>query len=183
MHIFLEFPKKYTKGIELHAQTARLEIADLQGVGVEFSGRAEEAVVREVSGKVELDSNADLRVSLEAFSGRLDFNQISATSRVRVPEGWPFRAALRGMGNRIDYAIDGDRAEDFSDSEAENVIELNGMRSELLIEKRANKESPERGSLYLLNLRLRAHIPGRRRPFPQVFRMRAAWRVSMRSII
>lgn len=137
VHIFLEFPKKYTDGIELHAQTARLEIENLQEAEVEFSGRAEEAVIRKVSGKVELDSNADLRVRLEAFSGRLDFNQISATSSVHVPAGWRFRAALRGMGNRIDYAIDGGRAENFSDPEAENVIELNGMKSELLIEQRS----------------------------------------------
>ena len=42
-----------------------------------------------------------------------------------------------GSCHRIDYAVDGSRAEDFSDPGAEDVIELNGMRSELLIEKKS----------------------------------------------
>ncbi len=140
LHIFLELPRAYTGSIELRAQTGRLQIAGLEAAELEFSGRAEEAVIRDMSGRIELDSNADLRVRLERFSGRLDFNQISAASRVLVPGGWPFRAVRKGLGNRIAYAIDGARAEDFSDPEAENVIELNGMKSELLVEKRSAEQ-------------------------------------------
>ena len=49
------------------------------------------------------------------------------------PACFPFAARKRGIGNALYFEKNGQRTEDFSDPEAETVIELNGMRSELFL--------------------------------------------------
>jgi hypothetical protein len=51
-----------------------------------------------------------------------------------VPEGTPFAAVKKGIATNISYERNGVVAEDFSSAEANNVIELNGIKSELVID-------------------------------------------------
>ena len=71
------------------------------------------------------------------FAGSLEINQISSTSRVTIPDNYAFKSILKGLSNSISYEQNGSPAEDLSDPDAENVIELNGIKSELVIAREA----------------------------------------------
>ena len=68
-----------------------------------------------------------------SLNGSVEINQISATSRICVPENAEFTAVKKGIGTSISYEKSGKKADAFSTEGAENVIELNGMKSELVI--------------------------------------------------
>lgn len=133
IHVFLRFPHKYTKRIELAGNTERLDIRNLTAENIEFSGKASLIFLRGNSGHLELNCNEDLEIRWENWNGRLDLNQISATSKLCVPAGPPFAAKKRGIANHILFEKDGSPTEDFSvqgdeAKDCENIIELNGMR-------------------------------------------------------
>ena len=58
---------------------------------------------------------------------------MAAGSRLTVPEGFAFAAKKRGIGNALYFEAAGRSTDDFSDPDAETVIELNGMKSELFL--------------------------------------------------
>ena len=83
--------------------------------------------------EIEIDSNLDMQIKLVSHEGALEINQLSATSRLLVPAGYRFRSAKKGIATYIYYEKQGKKVDDFSDAEADNYIELNGMKSELII--------------------------------------------------
>ena len=82
---------------------------------------------------MEIDSNLDMKAEIRALTGSLAINQVAAVSRLTVPAGFAFAARKRGIGNALYFEAAGQRVEDFSDPDAETVIELNGMKSELFL--------------------------------------------------
>lgn len=58
---------------------------------------------------------------------------MSATSKIYVPQDATFTAVAKGIGTSISYEKDGKQTEPFSVPESENIIELNGIKSELVI--------------------------------------------------
>jgi hypothetical protein len=50
-----------------------------------------------------------------------------------VPEGVTFAAVRKGIATIISYERNGELSGDFSTAEADNVIELNGIKSELVV--------------------------------------------------
>ncbi|MGN1421030.1 MAG: transcriptional regulator, partial [Eubacterium sp.] len=84
-------------------------------------------------GTLEIDCNLDMNIICNTLNGSVEVNQISATSRICVPENAEFTAVKKGIGTSISYEKNGKKAEDFSTAGSENVIELNGMKSELVI--------------------------------------------------
>lgn len=138
VYVFLRFPQQYVKRIEVAGSMDTLILSELRAENVEFSGKAASVRMSGVTGHVELNCNLDMGLFCESLDGRLDVNQISATSRLTLPAGTPFLAVTRGLANSIRYEKDGEPAEPFSlDASGaqgcENVIELNGMKSELVI--------------------------------------------------
>lgn len=137
LYIVFRFPQRYSKAIELAGNTEMLTVQDIEIEDFEFSGKTSRVRMNHVSGHVELNGNADMDILCGSLDGRLDINQISATSRLSLPAGLSFRAVTRGIANTILYKKDDVPTEDFSvmdtDETVENVIKLNGMKSELII--------------------------------------------------
>lgn len=133
--VFIRFPQRYVSGIELSGNTGTLAIRHLKAESLEFTGKAARVVLDGVSGHTELNSNEDMDIVCTGLDGRLDVNQIASTSKLSLPADTPFLALTRGMANSILYEKDGKAAAAFcrTDGECENVIELNGMKSELVI--------------------------------------------------
>lgn len=136
--ITIRVPQKYVGNIELTGNTQTLYIGNLESDNMEFSGKIVSAVLDGVVGHVELNSNEDMQIICGSLGGRLDINQISATSKLTVPKGAVFSTITRGIANKILFEKNGVSVEDFSlrGEEAkgcENIIELNGMKSELII--------------------------------------------------
>lgn len=83
--------------------------------------------------EIEIDSNLDMQISVLSHEGALEINQLSATSRLTLPADYRFRSTKKGIATHIYYERQGKKVDDFSDAEADNYIEFNGIKSELVI--------------------------------------------------
>ena len=131
--VVMELPSKYIYHVELAANVTDLEIDGLSCEDLEFDGKVQSLAVDGFTGELEVNSNQDMKVDVRALTGSLSLNQMAAVSRLTLPEGFVFAARKRGIGNALYFEQAGQQVEDFSDPDAENVIELNGMRSELFL--------------------------------------------------
>lgn len=82
---------------------------------------------------MEINCNLDMEVICHSLKGEIAINQVSATSKIHIPEGTAFTAVTKGIGTSISYEKDEKPIERFGKPDAENIIELNGMKSELVI--------------------------------------------------
>ena len=128
-------PEKYIGKIELAVNAKRVEIYNIENEIIEVNGKIAEVSLQGNKGEIEIDSNLDMQIELMSHEGAIEINQISATSKIIVPADYAFRAVAKGIATKIYYEGEGKSAEDFSDVDADNYIELNGMKSELLIAK------------------------------------------------
>jgi hypothetical protein len=76
-----------------------------------------------------------MQIKVLSHEGALEINQLSATSRLIIPADYRFRSAKKGIATHIYYERQGKKVDDFSEEEADNYIELNGIKSELVIVK------------------------------------------------
>lgn len=76
--------------------------------------------------RMEIDGKGKLVISLDDVSGSIDVNLIDSSAEMTVPSSFIFKARIEGKNNTIDCQAKEDAA-------AENVIELNGRNSTLLI--------------------------------------------------
>ena len=74
-----------------------------------------------------------MEVLCNSLNGDLSINQISATSRICIPENSIFTAVSKGIGTHIYFEKDGQNTERFDSSDSDNLIELNGINSELVV--------------------------------------------------
>ena len=135
--IELLLPNQYVDHVELECNCDELSFNNVICKKLEFGGKISNVLINSAEATLEIDCNLDMNVHVSRFAGSLEINQISSTSRVEVPKDYAFKSVLRGLSNSISYEQNGSPAEDFSDSGAENVIELNGIKSELVIAREA----------------------------------------------
>ena len=126
-------PEKYIRKIELTVNAKAVNIYDIDNEIIEVSGKISEVTLDGTKGEIEIDSNLDMQICVISHVGAIEINQLSATSRLTVPEGYSFRSAKKGIATSIYYEKQGKKVEDFSNADADNYIELNGMKSELVI--------------------------------------------------
>lgn len=131
--VFVQIPMPYLGKIECAVNAETVEVRALQCDSIELDVKTPNLMLEDVVGIVEINCNLDMEVVCQSLQGEVDLNQVSATSKIHVPQDVAFTAIAKGIGTSITYEKDGKRAEDFSVPDAENVIELNGIRSELII--------------------------------------------------
>jgi len=131
--IFVRIPNKYIKMIEAAINAGSVEVRDLTCESIELDAKTKRLELDGVEGTVEVNCNLDMEVLCRTLNGSVEINQISATSRIGVPQNASFTAAAKGIGTSISYEKNGRRAEPFCVPEADNNIELNGIKSELII--------------------------------------------------
>lgn len=131
--IFVQIPKPYVGKIECAVNAETVEIRSLECDSIELDIKTPSVTLEDVTGTVEINCNLDMEVVCHSLNGEVAINQVSATSRICIPEGAVFTAIAKGIGTSISYEKDGKRTEDFSVPDAENIIELNGIKSELVI--------------------------------------------------
>lgn len=110
-----------------------MEISSLECDSIELDVKTTHLVLKDVGIAVEVNCNLDMNVTCNALNGYLAINQITATSKIHIPEGSVFTAVTKGIGTSISYEKDGKAAERFDTPDAEHIIELNGIKSELVI--------------------------------------------------
>lgn len=133
--IFIILPEKYIGKTELAVNAKVLELHNISCKDFELDGKIGEIILDGGRGEVEIDCNIDMIVRVLSHEGAISINQFSSTSKIIVPENFDFRALKRGFANKISYES-ADGSADFSNENAEeNIIELNGMKSELIISR------------------------------------------------
>ena len=131
--IFVFLPSPYIGKIEAAVNAESVEVRSLECDGIELVVKTPNVALEDVSGTVEINCNLDMNVVCRTLKGEVDINQTSATSKIHIPENTVFTAVARGIGTSISYEKDGRQTERFDTPDAENVIELNGVKSELVI--------------------------------------------------
>lgn len=131
--IFVSLPGPYPGKVEVAVNAETVEIESLECESIELDAKIQNLILDRVTGTVEINCNLDMDIVCRTLSGAVEVNQLSAVSRITVPEETAFTALVKGTGTNIYYERDGKTAEPFSVPDADNVIELNGMKSELVI--------------------------------------------------
>ena len=138
--IFVQLPQPYVKRVELAVHAETVELRGLKCDDIELDIKAPNVVLADVAGAVEIDCNLDMNVVCHSMEGEIAINQLSANSKICIPEGTVFRAIKKGIGTNISFEKNGKPAEDFDAQNADNIIELNGFKSELIICTYQNEE-------------------------------------------
>ena len=131
--IFVQLPNQYIDRIEASINAGKIEVKNLNCENLELETKTHNVGLDGFVGTLEIDCNLDMDIVCNSLNGSVEINQISATSRICVPENAEFTAVKKGIGTSISYEKSGKKADAFSTEGAENVIELNGMKSELVI--------------------------------------------------
>ena len=131
--IFVQIPTPYIGKIECAVNAETVEIRSLECESVELDIKTPHIVLEDVSGTVEINCNLDMEVVCHSLNGEVDINQVSATSKIYIPKDTVFTAVTKGIGTSISYEKDGRQPERVDTPDAENIIELNGIKSELVI--------------------------------------------------
>lgn len=137
--IFVQIPSPYIWKIECAVNADTVEIRSLECDSIELDVKTPHIALEDVSGTVEINCNLDMEVVCRPLNGEVDINQVSATSKILIPENAVFTAVTKGIGTSISYEKDGRQAERFDTPDAENIIELNGIKSELVICANGNR--------------------------------------------
>jgi len=131
--IFVQIPSPYIGKIECGVNAETVEICSLECDSIELDAKTPHIILMDVSGTVEINCNLDMEVVCNSLKGEVDINQVAATSKIHIPEDTIFTAVTKGIGTSITYEKDGKQTERFDTPDAENIIELNGIKSELVI--------------------------------------------------
>lgn len=133
--IFVQIPSPYIGQIECEVNADTVEIHSLECDSIELDVKTQHLVLEQVSGTVEVNCNLDMNVQCNSLNGEIDINQINATSRIDIPENTVFTAVTKGIGTSISYEQNDQPTDRFDIPDSENIIELNGIKSELVINK------------------------------------------------
>ena len=131
--IFVQIPVQYVDKIECEVHAETVEIRSIECENIELGVKTSKLVMENIIGWVEVDCNIDMEIMCDSLNGEIAINQVSATSKMHLPKEAVFQAVAKGIGTSISYEKAGQRAERFDTPEADNVIELNGIKSELII--------------------------------------------------
>ena len=138
--IFVQIPTSFTRKIECDVHAETVELHSLECESIELDTKTSNVLLEDVSGTVEINCNLDMNIFCRSLHGAVEINQMSSTSKICIPEGTPFSTITKGHHTTISYEKDGKQVDAFDVPDAENVIELNGANSELVICTSAKEE-------------------------------------------
>ncbi len=133
LFVFIQLPNKYIKGIDVSVHAKSIEVNSLQSENIELDIKARNILLENISGSIEINCNEDMNINCKSLDGILSINQWSALSTLFIPEDVSFKAIQKGLGTKIYYEKNGKQVESFSKENANNIIECNGIKSELII--------------------------------------------------
>lgn len=119
-------PEKYINDIELNSKMKILNISNLELNKLEYDGNLKYLNVKNSKGEIVLNTTkCDIEANYDKLEGTLEVNTINSIARVEIPKGTEYKTILKGIKNEL---IDA-----YNTENSNNVIELNGMNSKLII--------------------------------------------------
>lgn len=131
--ILIQLPLKYIRKAELSAAAESLLLKDIEAQNTELDIKTKNLTLDNVNSKVEVNCNCDMEITLRSLLNSIDINQLSASSKLYIPQSTDFNAASKGRHTEIFYEKDGKKVQPFNNPASDKIIELNGMKSELII--------------------------------------------------
>lgn len=135
LYIFVEIPTPYIGKIECAINAEQVKIASIECNSIELDTKTQRIFIDDVVGIVEINCNLDMDIVCSSLSGIVEINQISATSKITIPKESDFSSVAKGIGTSITFEENGKTVEPFDNPESDNIIELNGIKSELVISR------------------------------------------------
>ena len=124
--INMYLPEKYIEEIELNSKIKTLNISNIELNKLEYDGDLKYLNVRTSKGRIVLNTTkCDIEANYDKLDGVLEVNTINSTARVELPKGSEYKTILKGIKNEF---VDATNVE-----ESDNVIELNGLNSKLIV--------------------------------------------------
>ena len=130
------FPSKYAATCEVEASVKLLTIKNLHLNRLEYDGDAEQILISDSSGSLELTAKTDYEITADRITGRLDINQWKAKAIVHIPQENMVNVINKGRKCSVYYIRDGKPAELEAAAalEGENEISVSGIFSELVVD-------------------------------------------------
>ena len=124
--INLYIPEKYINDIELKSKLKYLNIYDIFINELEYDGVLKYLNVYNSKGRIILNTTkCDIEATYDKFDGILEVNTFNSVSRVSIPKDTKYKTILKGIKNEFVNAV--------NNEESENIIELNGINSKLIV--------------------------------------------------
>jgi len=128
------FPCKYSESCEIAASVKLLAIRHLHLNRLEYDGDAEQVLVSDSSGSLELTAKTDYEITVDKIAGRLDINQWKAKAVLHIPEKSMVNVLNKGRKCYVYYIKEGKSIECKNIVDSENEISVSGIFSELVVD-------------------------------------------------
>lgn len=124
--INMYFPEKYIDDMELNSKIKILNISNLNLNELEYDGELKYFNVTNSKGKIVLNATkCDIEAKYDKLDGILEVNTINSKAMVEIPKGTKYKTILKGIKNEFVNSV--------NTEDSENMIELNGMNSKLIV--------------------------------------------------
>ena len=124
--INMYLPEKYIEDIELNSKIKTLNISNIDLKKLEYDGDLKYLNVRNSKGAIVLNTTkCDIEANYDKLEGTLEVNTFNSTARVELPKDAEYKTILIGIKNQFIDAVNKENSE--------NIIELNGMNSKLIV--------------------------------------------------
>ena len=137
LFILVRIPVKFVADIELSGEFENLKVRDIIYDDIEFDGKAKNVFVTNAGGHLELNTNSNLKVEVNAANGKIDLNHFHAVSKLKFAEGQNYYLKNAGRFTRFVDAngklIAGKREKDDPAEPVDLIVELNGWKAEAQI--------------------------------------------------
>lgn len=137
LFVLVRIPVKFVADVELSGEFENLKVRDIIYDDIEFDGKAKNVFVTNSTGHLELNTNSNLNVEVNAVHGKIDLNHFHAVSKLKFVEGQKYYLKNAGRFTRFVDAnskiIAGKREKDDPSEPVDLIVELNGWKAEAQI--------------------------------------------------
>ena len=137
LFVLVRIPVKFVADVELSGEFENLKVRDIIYDDIEFDGKAKNVFVTNATGHLELNTNSNLNVEVNAVHGKIDLNHFHAVSKLKFVEGQQYYLKNAGRFTRFVDAnskiIAGKREKDDPSEPVDLIVELNGWKAEVQI--------------------------------------------------
>ena len=134
LFVLVRIPVKFVADVELSGEFENLKVRDIIYDDIEFDGKAKNVFVTNATGHLELNTNSNLNVEVNAVHGKIDLNHFHAVSKLKFVEGQKYYLKNAGSFTRFVDAnskiIAGKREKDDPSEPVDLIVELNGWKAE-----------------------------------------------------
>ena len=134
LFVLVRIPVKFVADVELSGEFENLKVRDIIYDDIEFDGKIKNVFVTNATGHLELNTNSNLNVEVNAVHGKIDLNHFHAVSKLKFVEGQKYYLKNAGRFTRFVDAnskiIAGKREKDDPSELVDLIVELNGWKAE-----------------------------------------------------